>query len=132
MKYLLDSNAVISLLKDSRTSLAQRVRLCRPQEVAISSIVAHELYYGAYKSQRQQHNLAVVDKLHFEVLPFDQEDARQAGLVRAQLNLQGTPIGPYDALIAGQALARNLTLVTHNTGEFSRVKGLHWVDWEQP
>jgi tRNA(fMet)-specific endonuclease VapC len=64
------------------------------------------------------------------VLEFDKEDARQAGEVRALLASRGTPIGPYDVLIAGQAKARNLTLVTHNTDEFGRVPGLRCDDWQ--
>jgi tRNA(fMet)-specific endonuclease VapC len=64
------------------------------------------------------------------VIEFDQEDARQAGEIRATLAAAGTPIGPYDVLIAGQARARSLVLVTRNTGEFSRVGGLHVEDWE--
>ena len=66
--------------------------------------------------------------MQFEVLDFDREDARQAGELRARLAAAGTPIG--DVLIAGQALARGLTLVTHNTGEFQRVPGLRIEDWE--
>ena len=80
-----------------------------------SAVVIHELYYGAFKSQRVEKNVARVDALQFPVLEFDQEDARQAGEIRAHLASKGTPIGPYDVLIAGQAKARNLTLVTHNT-----------------
>jgi tRNA(fMet)-specific endonuclease VapC len=68
--------------------------------------------------------------LQFVVLEFDQEDARQAGEIRAALAAAGTPIGPYDVLIAGQARARSLVLVTHNTGEFSRVSGLNIEDWQ--
>jgi len=71
-----------------------------------------------------------IDRLFFEILDFDPEDARHAGEVRAQLALAGTPIGPYDVLIAGQALARSLTLVTHNMREFQRVVGLSIEDWE--
>jgi len=67
--------------------------------------------------------------LQFEVVEFDREDARQAGELRAALAAAGTPIGPY-VLIAGQALARSLILVTHNTGEFQRVPGLRFEDWE--
>jgi tRNA(fMet)-specific endonuclease VapC len=70
-----------------------------------------------------------VDALQFPVLEFDQEDARQAGEVRVNLASKGTPIGPYDVLIAGQAKARKLTLVTHNTTEFQRVPGLKVEDW---
>jgi predicted nucleic acid-binding protein len=69
---------------------------------------AHELFCGAYKGQRTAENLARVDALQFEVLDFDREDARQAGELRARLAAAGTPIGAYDVLIAGQALARAL------------------------
>ncbi len=130
MRYLLDSNAVIALLNDSSSPLAQRLRQYHPGDFAISSIVIHELFYGAFKSRRIEHNVAVVDGLQFEVLEFDREDARQAGEIRAALAAQDTPIGPYDVLIAGQAMARNLILITHNTAEFGRVAGLQVDDWE--
>jgi hypothetical protein len=71
-----------------------------------------------------------VDALQFPVLEFDQEDARPAGEIRAHLPSKGMPIGPYDVLIAGQAKARKLTLVTHNTTEFTRVPGLKVEDWK--
>ena len=75
--------------------------------------------------------MARVDALQFVVLEFDQDDARHAGEVRAHLASKGTPIGPYDVLIAGQARARKLTLVTHNTTEFQRVPGLKVEDWKR-
>ena len=128
--YLLDTNAVIALLNDTSSRLALRVRQHKPMEIYISSIVIHELFYGAFKSQRAKHNVALVDSLQFAMLEFDKEDARQAGEVRAALALKGKPIGPYDALIAGQAKARNMILITRNTKEFSRVKGLLIEDWE--
>jgi tRNA(fMet)-specific endonuclease VapC len=130
MHYLLDTNAAIALLRDGASKAARRVRREQPREVAISAIVAHELYYGAFKSRRVSENLAAVDALQFEVIEFDKEDARQAGEIRALLAAAGSTIGPYDMLIAGQALARNLTLVTHNTGEFRQVPGLGIEDWE--
>ncbi|HEX6441465.1 MAG TPA: type II toxin-antitoxin system VapC family toxin [Stellaceae bacterium] len=130
MRYLLDTNAAIALLRDGDSSAARRVRREQPRDVAISAIVAHELYYGAFKSRRVSENLAVVDAMEFEVIEFDKEDARQAGEIRALLAARGSAIGPYDVLIAGQALARNLTLVTHNTSEFRRVPGLGIEDWE--
>ena len=101
-----------------------------PSDIAISSIVVHELYYGAFKSRRREHNVALVDALQFQVLEFDKEDARHAGELRAFLASSGMSTGPYDALIAGQAKARNLTLVTHNTGEFGRAPGLRAEDWQ--
>lgn len=130
MTYLLDANAVIALLNDTNSLTAQRVRRHKPGDVGISAIVAHELYYGAFKSQRAAQNVALVDALQFEFVEFDHEDARHAGEVRALLAARGTPIGPYDVLIAGQAKARKMTLVTHNTAEFGRVPGLRIEDWE--
>jgi len=92
--------------------------------------MAHKLYYGAYKWQRTLESLARVEALAFEVLEFDREDARAAGELRASLAKAGTPIGPYDVLIGGQAVARELTLVTHDRSEFQRVEGLRIEDWE--
>jgi tRNA(fMet)-specific endonuclease VapC len=130
MRYLLDANVVIALLKDRASKAARRARRETPGDVAISAIVAHELYYGAFRSQRAANNIALVDALQFAVLEFDREDARQAGQVRALLAGSGTPIGPFDVLIAGQALSRAMILVTHNTREFRRVPGLRIEDWE--
>ena len=130
MRYLLDANAVIALLNDKDSRLAQRARQYKPGDIGISAIVSHELFYGAFNSQRAVRNVALVDSLKFEVLDFDKEDSRQAGEIRAALAVKGTPIGPYDVLIAGQAMARNLILVTHNTNEFGRVPGLQIEDWE--
>ncbi len=129
-RYLLDTNAVIALLNDAGSPVALRAKQHHPAEVAVSSIVAHELFYGAFKSRRAAHNVALIDSLFLEILPFDREDARQAGGIRAALAASGQPIGPYDVLIAGQALARGLVLVTHNTSEFGRVAGLVVEDWQ--
>jgi tRNA(fMet)-specific endonuclease VapC len=130
MAYLLDTNAVIVLLNDTTSKTALRARRENPGDVAISVIVIHELYYGAFRSRRVAQNAAVIDALQFVVLDFDKEDARQAGEVRALLASRGTPIGAYDVLIAGQAVERNLILVTHNTREFGRVPGLRIEDWQ--
>jgi tRNA(fMet)-specific endonuclease VapC len=130
MKYLLDANAVIALLNDTRSRTARRARRHQPGDVGISAIVVHELYYGAFKSQRTARNVALIDALQFEVMEFDQEDAKQAGEVRALLAARGAPIGPYDVLIAGQARARKFILVTRNTAEFARVPDLRIEDWE--
>ena len=130
MPFLLDANAVIALLKSTTSKTAQRARRERVGDIAISAIVSHELFYGAFKSQRATQNLAVIDALQFIVLEFDKEDARQAGQVRALLASEGTPIGPYDVLIAGQAVARDMILVTRNTREFRRVPELQFENWE--
>lgn len=129
MLYLLDTNAVIALLNDATSKLAKRTRRENPGDVAISAIVAYELFYGAFKSARVAHNVAVIDALQFAVVEFDKEDARAAGQVRAQLSARGNPVGPYDILIAGQALSRGLVLVTHNSREFGRIPKLRIEDW---
>ncbi len=130
MRWLLDANAVIAMLRDSVSPIARHARQHDPGDVAISAIVAHELFYGAFKSQRMSHNVALVDALLFPVIEFDKEDARQAGQIRASLATKGAGIGPYDILIAGQAIARDVILVTHNIREFARVPGLRLEDWE--
>lgn len=129
MKYLLDTNAVIALLRRDR-GFEARLRQHRPADFGLSAIVAHELYFGAYKGQRREDNLARVDGLQFQPVEFDAEDARAAGRIRAELGVAGKPIGPYDILIAGQALARTLTLISRNLREFERVDGLVVEDWE--
>jgi tRNA(fMet)-specific endonuclease VapC len=129
MRYLLDTNAVINLLNDTDSKLAKRARRESPNNIAIPAIVSHELFYGAFRSGRPTQNVGLIDGLQFIVLEFDKEDARQAGAVRALLASRGTPIGPYDVLIAGQALARNMILITRNMDEFGRVPGLRAEDW---
>ncbi len=128
MPYLLDSNAVIALMA-GRQAFVARVEGKASGDVLLSTIVLHELYYGAFFSDRIDRNLDRLADLDFPTLSFDGNDARAAGQVRARLRRAGTPIGPYDVLIAGQALARDLTLVTANIGEFSRVDGLSTENW---
>jgi tRNA(fMet)-specific endonuclease VapC len=129
MRYLLDTNAVSDLLSYANSTLAKRVKRESANDIAISAVVSHELFYGAYKSGRPTENVGVVDALHFAVLEFDKEDARQSGAIRAFLASRGTPIGPYDVLIAGQAISRNMILITRNMDEFGRVPGLRFEDW---
>lgn len=128
MRYVLDSNAVIAAMA-SHPLMTLHLATVAPGDAAISSIVHFELLFGAYNSDRVVANLQSLDRLSFPILPFDAEDARAAGEIRAALRRRGTPIGPYDVLIAGQALARGLTLVTANTDEFVRVEGLLVEDW---
>ncbi len=97
--------------------------------------MAFELWYGVSKSSREELNtqrLATFLAGPIILLPFEHEDASSAGSVRAALEVSGKPIGAYDVLLAGQALQRQLTLVTANVSEFSRVKGLVWQDWAKP
>lgn len=129
--YLLDTNAIIALLTQRSDRLLARIRALQPGQIGLSAVVVHELYFGAYKSQKIDFNLETIRRLLADlvVLELDREDARAAGEIRAALARKGTPIGPYDVLIAGQAVARKLTLVTNNTAEFSRVDTLRLEDW---
>jgi tRNA(fMet)-specific endonuclease VapC len=129
VKYLLDANAVIALLR-GHEQVRRRIVDHRPEDFGLPSVVVHELYFGAFRSVRTEHHLSLLDALRFEVVAFDRDDARAAARVRADLATAGTPIGPYDVLIAAQAMARDLTLITHNSGEFRRVAGLLLEDWE--
>lgn len=131
IRHLLDTNAVIALLTRRSDALLHRVEASKPGSLAISSVVAHELYFGAYRSEKVAFNLETLRLLFADlpILDFDREDARSAGEIRAELRRMGKPIGPYDVLIAGQAKARDLALVTNNTGEFARVTGLRIEDW---
>lgn len=132
MRYLLDTNACIALLNNSSPPLLSRMRRHNPEEIGLPAPVAYELFYGAHKSRHADRNLELLDRIGFEVVPFDASDARIAGLIRSQLELIGRPIGPYDLLIAGQARARNMILVTANRREFQRVQGLECEDWSAP
>ncbi len=132
MIYLLDTNACIRYLNNSQSKVTGRLSATDPGDVRLCSVGKTELYRGAYKSQRQADNLATLRHFFnkFAALPFDDLAAEIAGREGSRLESLGTPIGPYDLLIAATALANNLTLVTHNTREFSRVVGLQLEDWE--
>lgn len=131
IEYLLDTNTVIALVGRKSDAVLARLDRVKPGGVGVSSIVAHELYFGAYKSQKIEHNLETLRLLFADVviLDFDRGDAHAAGEIRAGLARRGTPIGPFDVLIAGQAKHRGLILVTNNVGEFQRVEDLRLEDW---
>ena len=129
MRYALDSNACIALLNDTSPVLSARARAHPPAEIGLPAPVVFELYYGAYKSTQTKRSLELLAEMAFETIPFDATDARVARSIRNQLEAAGRPIGPYDLLIAGQALARGLILVTANTREFQRVGGLDCENW---
>ena len=134
MSYLLDTNAVVALLRNKPAAVRQRYREAEASGdyLAVSSVVLFELWYGVEKSTQVRENterLRIFLSGGFDLLDFDDGDARAAGRVRAGLEKSGTPIGAYDLLIAGQALRRGLTVVTGNASELDRVPGLAWVDW---
>ena len=128
MRYLLDTNTIVALTRRNDLNVKRQIATYRG-DIAVSSIVIHELYYGAFSSDRADFHLGTIRDLPFQRVEFSEADARMAAEVRAFLRRAGTPIGPYDVLIAGQALSRNLILVTNNVREFSRVEGLIVQDW---
>jgi len=130
----LDTNAVIAALSGRAFPFRSRfeAEVGRGQTFATSTIVLYELWYGAAKSQRRAGNFRKLEEFvasPVQVLPFEAEDAREAGEIRDALERAGTPIGPYDTLIAAQARRRDALLVTANRREFSRVPGLRTEDW---
>lgn len=126
---MLDTNAVISIAAGN-PKMVRQLRLHDLLDIGISSIVRHELSFGALRSRNTTENLARIDTLRFQIIDFDTDDAHEAAAIRAILASAGQTIGPLDVLIAGQARARGCVLVTHNTREFARVPGLRVEDWE--
>jgi tRNA(fMet)-specific endonuclease VapC len=133
MIYLLDTNACIAYLRTPLSALGRRITQQQPGDIALCAVVKSELIYGAAHSARPQEQLTKLEHFFqpYVSLPFDDTSAAIAGRVRADLAARGTPIGAHDLQIAAIALANNLTLVTHNTREFSRVAGLRIEDWER-
>ena len=129
--HLLDTNAVIALIGRKSDALLTRVIGSDEGSIGLSTIVMHELYYGAYKSAKISYNLETLRLFmtDFPAVGFEREDALASGEIRAALAAKGTPIGPYDVLIAAQAKTRDLVLITNNLGEFRRVDGLRVEDW---
>lgn len=129
--YLLDSNIVIAAVKGEPRSLLNRVAVLASSRLKLSALVYAELQYGAYKSQRSAvaHAALEVIVADFERIPFDAADAAACGRIRATLERKGNMIGTMDCLIAAQAVARGLVLVTDNLREFRRVPGLKCENW---
>jgi tRNA(fMet)-specific endonuclease VapC len=134
IRYLLDTNACIALINGDPVSVRKKFDRARAagDQIFVPSIAVFELWYGVFKSARVEFNTNRVETFlagSSTQLAYEEEDARTAGIVRADLEAGGKPIGVYDVLLAGQAMSRQLTLVTANVSEFSRVKGLLWQDW---
>jgi tRNA(fMet)-specific endonuclease VapC len=130
----LDTNIVIGIVNGRSSSFRHRLgeQMRGGMPVALSAIALFEMRYGFAKSDRRTINEGLLERfldLGIEVLAFDSEDATHAGDIRANLESKGTPIGPYDCLIAAQARRRSATLVTANIREFARVPGLMVTSW---
>lgn len=129
--YLLDTNICIYAINGKYPKLKDRLLSIPPNEICVSSITVGEMEYGAAKSRWGERTRQIMYAFlsNFEVLPFTEADAILFGRLRAKLALSGMPIGAYDVMIAAQGVARNLIVVTHNTGEFSRIPGIVLEDW---
>lgn len=129
--YLLDTNICAYLMKGSYPSLNSKVLSVPTSELSISAVTLFELEYGAAKANwgnKRMQDLRLFLSA-FQVLPFTEQDAVVTAHIRAELVKKGQPIGIYDIQIAGQGVARNITVVTHNISEFSRVPNLKVEDW---
>ena len=134
MKYLLDTNICVFVIRKKSKHALQRLRQHPAGVVGISTITLAELRYGADKSQDPPKNHAALNAFlaPLEVVEFNAQAAGQYGSIRADLEKRGLPIGPLDTLIAAHAQSLGLTLVTNNLSEFNRVSGLAVEDWTAP
>jgi tRNA(fMet)-specific endonuclease VapC len=131
--YLLDTNTCIFIKNRKPPHVLEKLRSVIEQTVHLSSITVAELQFGVYNSQNIEKNrIALMEFLApFEIIDFDDRDAEHFGMIRSHLKKEGKLIGPYDMLIAAQAVARDLILVTNNTNEFERIKVLKLEDWKE-
>lgn len=136
MNYLLDTNACIALMTGPGNLVQTRfVRAAHKGDgIFTSVIVAFELWYGVFKSAHVVENTRRYEKFFagpIGMIDLEEADGKIAGELRASLEAASSPIGAYDLLIAGQAMRHKMTLITANTSEFSRIKGLAWEDWSK-
>jgi tRNA(fMet)-specific endonuclease VapC len=136
VSYLLDTSAVVAVLRNKPAMVRERLRQAMTEQlpVTVPTVVLYELWYGVARSTHRRENterLRTFLSGDIGVASFEEEDAAIAGELRATLQAEGNPIGPYDLLIAAQALRAGATLVTVNVAEFARVPGLAWQDWSR-
>lgn len=131
MKYMLDTNICIFLIKHKPDAVIRKFMMHDPDDICISVITYAELLHGVEKSQAKEKNRIALTLFlsEIKILPFDDLAAQVYGTVKADLQRKGTPIGPLDTLIAAHARSLDLILVTNNTGEFERVEALKLEDW---
>jgi tRNA(fMet)-specific endonuclease VapC len=128
--YVLDTNILIYFFK-GLGNVKQNLLEKPPKDIGVPTIVFYELEVGIKKSESPGKRIKQLNDFisTVNVLPFSQAEAQASAKIRVQLEKKGTPIGPYDILIAGTALANRATLVTHNLGEFCRIENLNVIDW---
>jgi tRNA(fMet)-specific endonuclease VapC len=134
LNFLFDTNVVIALINNRQPAVRSRMERAKADgdAITLSSISLQELWFGIAKSDRPGASIEALRRVlatGIEILSFDGDDAEAVGNLRGHLTAIGKPIGPYDFLIAGQAVRRNATLITANEKEFARVPGLKWENW---
>ena len=131
MKYLLDTNICIALIKRKPARMIERITATAVGEIGISTVTLGELRYGLAKSIQKDRNRLALEEflLPLEIMDFDEKAAETYGIVRAALEKAGMPIGPLDTQIGAHALSLGSVLVTNNTREFRRIPGLDVEDW---
>lgn len=131
MKYMLDTNICIYVIKQKPAAVLDRFKKTDISKISISSITLSELFFGVSKSSKPEQNFMALTQFvaPLEILPFGGEAAQYYGDLRAHLEMQGTPIGSLDMLIAAHALSNESTLVTNNEKEFNRVPSLKIENW---
>jgi len=131
MKYMLDTNICIYLIKQKPRQVLERLQKLRIADVCISSITLSELEYGVEKSERRDQNRAALTQfiVPVSVSPYDEAAAEAYGKIRSSLERKGLPLGSLDVLIAAHALSLKLTLVTNNVREFKRIPELKLENW---
>lgn len=131
MRYMLDTNICIYLIKHKPLQVFEKLQEHNPDEICISAVTYAELVHGVEKSKAVERNRLALTILlsNIEILDFDMKAAEEYGRIRADLEKKGTPIGPLDMMIAGHAKSLGYTVVTNNLGEFKRVEGLQYENW---
>ena len=131
MKFMLDTNMCVFVLRGKPLSVTTRLQQCADREACVSTITVAELRFGADKSRQPEASHDKVSKflMSIDVVDFDSGAADAYGIIRADLERRGQPIGDLDMLLAAHALNEGLNFVTHNTSEFQRVNGLQLEDW---
>lgn len=131
MRFMLDTDMCIALIKRKPAKTLRRITSLSPGEAGISAITLAELRFGVAKSAQRERNSQALDEflLPLEIADFDEDAAEAYGETRSALERGGTPIGPLDTQIGAHALSLGAVLVTHNTREFRRIRGLSVEDW---
>jgi len=134
MKWMLDTDVCITLIRQQSADLWHRLQAQQVGEIGVSVLTAAELFFGVEKSAQPARNRAALEQflMPLQLAAFDLAAGTRYGAVRADLERRGQPIGAMDTLIAAHALSLGATVVTHNRRDFGRVSGLRVEDWTEP